>query len=79
MKLGKCRDCKHWLKSTDDSSIPRMAICKKAIKNLDDIKIGSTFIGVIYHCGNEFVEPGDIDIFTHKNFGCILFEEKEKN
>jgi len=77
--IGRCRDCAHWDRSDDDSAVPFKSTCLVAVKNLSelDIKSSSDFVGLVYHCANAFVSQGDIDIFTHKDFGCVFFEERE--
>jgi len=62
----RCRNCKWWLEGTDETDVYRWCMHPECAGE----KVSGGYTQAYDDCG-------EIHVDTRKDFGCILFEEKQ--
>lgn len=75
--MGNCRDCKHWVASSDgsDNPLPSQGTCQK-IEGAAGCQYPETLpVGVLAQVQASYDYTG-CAFPTRADFGCVLFEGK---
>lgn len=76
--MKRCEDCKWWNSDIFDPETRDSGVCEKIYSHHDvELYLGPSSEQAAVECTDYLLYPKETNLYTFKNFGCVLWEEEE--